>query len=109
LPYLPPDLELENEKNNKRYSKGSVLEPHLAEYLEGKTIISKSKVKEFVNSLNLVNSSWADKEISAAMVRLSWCTHQYKGYPRVWILDTPEALKLGKALVRTLDHSVNTF
>jgi len=109
LPYLPSDLELENEKNNKRYSKGSVLEPHLAQYLEDKQIASKSKVKEFVNSLNLVNPSWVDKEISATMVRLSWRTHQYKGYPRVWVLDTPEAVNLGRALVRTLDHSVNTF
>jgi len=43
------------------------------------------------------------------MVRLSWRIYQYKGYPRVWVLDTPEAVNLGRALVRTLDHSVNTF
>jgi len=109
LPYLPPDLELENEKHNKLYSKGSILEPHLAEYLEGKQIASKSKVTEFVNSLNLVIPGKIEVSISSAMVRLGWRSHQYYGYPRVWVLDTPEAIKLGRALVRTLDHSVNTF
>jgi len=109
LPYLPPDLELENEKNNKRYSKGSVLEPHLAEYLEGKQIVSKSKVTEFVNSLNLVVPGKIEVNISSAMSCLGWTTHRYKNYPRVWVLDTPEAIKLGRARVRTLDHSVNTF
>jgi len=62
-----------------------------------------------VNSLNLVSLSWIDRDISAAMSCLGWTTRRYFGYPRVWVLDTPEAIKLGKTLVRTLDHSVNTF
>jgi len=63
LPYLPVDLELENENHNQRSSKDFILDPYLAQYLEGKIIASKPKLKEFVNTKSYSYKQDRDKYI----------------------------------------------
>jgi len=32
------------------------------------------------------------------MSHLGWCNHKYRNYSRVWVLNTPEAIRVGATL-----------
>jgi hypothetical protein len=105
-PHLPADLEQANSDNNLEFTEQSVLFQPLADYLGDRLCASKVKVRLAMAEHDLVQPGRLDKEISATMVQLGWCTHRFRGTCRFWAKES----ELGNDKLRDeaarLDHAV---
>ena len=90
-PFLPPELEVENEERNTDFTADSPLLDDVREIIRGKRWLEKKIVRDICKDKNLVPIGYLDKEIKRAMTQLGWsedrCRLGKLRGPRYWRVD----------------------